>query len=104
MSTDIPSINALDQPAFVATLGHLFEHSPWVAERTWARRPFRDAAHLEVELRATMRAAGGTARADPRPSRPRRPAGPGAAADGRIDPRAGQRRSRRARRRRAGAI
>ena len=56
----MPSLTALnlaDRAAFTATLGHLFEHSPWVAEATWARRPFRDAAHLHAELCATMRAA-----------------------------------------------
>ncbi|HVU25994.1 MAG TPA: 2-oxo-4-hydroxy-4-carboxy-5-ureidoimidazoline decarboxylase [Opitutus sp.] len=49
--------NALDRAGFTTVLGHLFEHSPWVAEETWARRPFRDAAHLHAELCATMRAA-----------------------------------------------
>jgi 2-oxo-4-hydroxy-4-carboxy-5-ureidoimidazoline decarboxylase len=51
----IEHINALDRAGFTAALGHLFEHSPWVAEGTWARRPFRDAAHLHAELCATMR-------------------------------------------------
>ena len=50
-------VNTLDRSAFTAALGHLFEHSPWVAEETWPRRPFRDAAHLHAELCATMRAA-----------------------------------------------
>lgn len=53
----LADINALDQAAFVAVLGHLFEHSPWVAAETWVRRPFRDAAHLQAELCATMRGA-----------------------------------------------
>lgn len=53
----LDDINAFDRPAFVAALGHLFEHSPWVAEETWARRPFRDAAHLHAELCTVMRAA-----------------------------------------------
>jgi 2-oxo-4-hydroxy-4-carboxy-5-ureidoimidazoline decarboxylase len=53
----LPEINALERGAFVAALGHLFEHSPWIAEETWARRPFRDAAHLHAELCATMRGA-----------------------------------------------
>ena len=57
MSTDLPSLNALDRGAFVRALGHLFEHSPWVAEETWPRRPFRDAGHLHRELCATMRGA-----------------------------------------------
>jgi 2-oxo-4-hydroxy-4-carboxy-5-ureidoimidazoline decarboxylase len=40
-------INALDTAAFVARLGHVFEHAPWVAERVAAQRPFasRDDLH-----------------------------------------------------------
>jgi len=40
-------INALDQPAFVARLGTLFEDSPWIAAFAWHARPFasRDALH-----------------------------------------------------------
>ncbi len=53
----ISELNQLPQAAFTAALGHLFEHSPWVAEETWARRPFRDASHLHAELCASMRAA-----------------------------------------------
>jgi 2-oxo-4-hydroxy-4-carboxy-5-ureidoimidazoline decarboxylase len=53
----LAELNALDRAAFTATLGHLFEHSSWVAEDTWARRPFRDAQHLHTELCAAMRAA-----------------------------------------------
>ena len=53
----LDSLNALDRAAFTAALGHLFEHSPWVADETWPRRPFRDAVHLHVELCATMRSA-----------------------------------------------
>lgn len=50
-------LNALDRAAFTAALGHLFEHSPWVAEAAWGRRPFRDATHLHAELGAAMRGA-----------------------------------------------
>ncbi len=53
----LAALNVLDRAAFVAVLGHLFEHSPWVAEETWAKRPFRDAAHLHGALSATMHAA-----------------------------------------------
>ncbi|MBL9200982.1 MAG: 2-oxo-4-hydroxy-4-carboxy-5-ureidoimidazoline decarboxylase [Opitutaceae bacterium] len=53
----LAEINALDRAAFTAGLGHLFEHSPWVAEETWVRRPFRDATHLHTELCAAMRGA-----------------------------------------------
>ena len=53
----LSELNACERAAFVGMLGHLFEHSPWVAEETWPRRPFRDAAHLHAELCATMRSA-----------------------------------------------
>jgi len=55
--TSLAEINRLDQTRFVAALGHLFEHSPWVAEETWARRPFREAEQLHAALCATMRSA-----------------------------------------------
>jgi 2-oxo-4-hydroxy-4-carboxy-5-ureidoimidazoline decarboxylase len=50
-------LNKIDAAAFVAALGHLFEHSPWVAERTWPQRPFANAEALHAALCATMRAA-----------------------------------------------
>ena len=53
----ISELNDADQAAFTAALGHLFEHSPWVAEETWDRRPFRDASHLHAALCGTMLAA-----------------------------------------------
>jgi len=53
----VTQLNSLDRAAFVAAIGNLFEHSPWVAEETWPKRPFRDAAHLHGALSATMHAA-----------------------------------------------
>jgi 2-oxo-4-hydroxy-4-carboxy-5-ureidoimidazoline decarboxylase len=53
----LADLNAGDRSAFVAALGHLFEHSPWVAAETFDRRPFRDPAQLHAALGATMRAA-----------------------------------------------
>lgn len=53
----IDIINSLDRAAFAAALGHLFEHSPWVAEETWAKRPFASVETLHAALCATMRAA-----------------------------------------------
>jgi 2-oxo-4-hydroxy-4-carboxy-5-ureidoimidazoline decarboxylase len=38
----IDSVNALPRDAFVAAFGDIAEHSPWVAERAGARRPFAD--------------------------------------------------------------
>lgn len=43
MTNAIPfpdALNAAPQPDFVAALGFLFEHSPWVVERAAAHRPF----------------------------------------------------------------
>jgi len=57
--TALTELNGLDRPAFTAALGHLFEHSPWVAEETWVQRPFHDERHLYAELCATMRRATG---------------------------------------------
>lgn len=39
-----------DKQAFVARFGAVFEHSPWVAERAWERRPFAslDALHAAM--------------------------------------------------------
>ncbi len=36
----LDAVNQMDRETFVATLGWAFEHSPWVAERAWARKPF----------------------------------------------------------------
>jgi len=57
MPTSLNHLNSADQPAFTAALGHLFEHSPWVAEETWLKRPFASAEALHAALCATMRAA-----------------------------------------------
>ena len=53
----LSDLNQADRAAFTAALGHLFEHSPWVAEQTWLKRPFGDAAQLHAGLCVTMRTA-----------------------------------------------
>ena len=53
MKNKISQINALAVPAFTELLGGVFEHSPWIAERAAAKRPFADRAALpwgHVEL------------------------------------------------------
>lgn len=57
MPPTLETLNASDRAGFTAALGHLFEHSPWVAAETWPRRPFRDATHLHQALCTTMRGA-----------------------------------------------
>jgi 2-oxo-4-hydroxy-4-carboxy-5-ureidoimidazoline decarboxylase len=46
----LAEINAMTRDQFVAALGWIFEDSPWVAERTWAHRPFssREALHRSM--------------------------------------------------------
>lgn len=43
-------MNSLGKQEFVARLGGVFEHSPWIAEQAWQRRPFRsvDALHATM--------------------------------------------------------
>jgi 2-oxo-4-hydroxy-4-carboxy-5-ureidoimidazoline decarboxylase len=46
----IGELNALDRAGFVAALGWIFEASPWVAERSWAARPFADIEALHAAM------------------------------------------------------
>ena len=54
---DLKRLNELPQSEFVAVLGGIFEHSPWVAERTAAHRPFASRAQLIDTMRAVVQAA-----------------------------------------------
>ena len=42
----LEEVNSLGKREFVARLGGVFEHSPWIAERAWRRRPFRSLEDL----------------------------------------------------------
>jgi 2-oxo-4-hydroxy-4-carboxy-5-ureidoimidazoline decarboxylase len=42
----IAHLNSLERAAFVAAIGWVFEHSPWVAERAWEARPFANVEQL----------------------------------------------------------
>ena len=49
-------LNALTKDAFVAAVGHVFEHSLWIAERTWnTSRPFTSLADLHEKLAAIVK-------------------------------------------------
>ncbi len=50
-------LNALSQTDFTAALAGIFEHSPWIPEATWPRRPFATVADLHAALCATLAAA-----------------------------------------------
>lgn len=46
----LASLSAADRDTFVAVVGGVFEHSPWVAEQAWTSRPFAtvDALHAAM--------------------------------------------------------
>jgi 2-oxo-4-hydroxy-4-carboxy-5-ureidoimidazoline decarboxylase len=47
---DLDALNAMPAQDFVAALGGVFEHSPWVAEAVVDRRPFADTAALHAGM------------------------------------------------------
>lgn len=47
-------INRMDRLEFVETFGAVYEHSPWVAERALARRPFANRAALVAAMQAVL--------------------------------------------------
>jgi 2-oxo-4-hydroxy-4-carboxy-5-ureidoimidazoline decarboxylase len=54
---DIETVNRMDRKAFVDAFGGVFEHSPWIAERAWAARPFASPAALHAAMIEVVRAA-----------------------------------------------
>ena len=57
------SLNAADEAAFVAALGDIYEHAPWVARARLAQRPFATLAalHRRDDAMPCARAAGAAA-------------------------------------------
>ena len=51
-------IDSLARDEFVRVIGPVFEHSSWIADETWARRPFASVDQLHAQLRETVKAAG----------------------------------------------
>ena len=54
---DITTVNRMRHAEFVAAFGDIFEHSPWVADRTYAARPFADRDALHAAMVAAVQAA-----------------------------------------------
>ena len=54
----LPALNSGTRDFFVATLGGVFEHSPWVAEQAWAQRPFASLDGLHAAMVEALSAAG----------------------------------------------
>src|SRR6188474_2791737 len=51
---NLSELNGLDCAAFVRVIGPVFEHSPWIAERTWPQRPFASVEALHQALCGTV--------------------------------------------------
>jgi 2-oxo-4-hydroxy-4-carboxy-5-ureidoimidazoline decarboxylase len=50
----INQINSQSKEDFVKTIGPVFEHSPWIAEAAWSKRPFASVEHLHEALCQTV--------------------------------------------------
>jgi 2-oxo-4-hydroxy-4-carboxy-5-ureidoimidazoline decarboxylase len=53
----IEQLNALSREHFVAALGHIYEHSPWIAEGAWNSRPFLSLGDLAGKMNAVVESA-----------------------------------------------
>src|SRR5882724_2552530 len=53
----IDKINSLTREQFVADIGWVFEHSPWVAERAWETRPFSDGSQIHAAMKQVVNSA-----------------------------------------------
>ena len=51
-------MNALGEREFVERFGGVFEHSPWVAQRAWSRRPFGSVDALHEAMMQVLAEAG----------------------------------------------
>ena len=50
MTITLEQLNATSQAEFTALLDGTYEHSPWVAEAAWVKRPFPSLAALKLAL------------------------------------------------------
>src|SRR5260221_8897776 len=57
----LDQLNSSSQAQFAALLDGIYEHSPWIAEKAWAKRPFATLAQLKHALVTVLRDAGGDA-------------------------------------------
>jgi 2-oxo-4-hydroxy-4-carboxy-5-ureidoimidazoline decarboxylase len=53
----LEQLNAASRAEFVAALGDVFEHAPWVAERAYAARPFASVTALHDAMMDVVRTA-----------------------------------------------
>jgi 2-oxo-4-hydroxy-4-carboxy-5-ureidoimidazoline decarboxylase len=50
----LADVNSFDRERFTQALGWIFENSPWVAERAFAAKPFRDIEALHRAMKAQV--------------------------------------------------
>ena len=50
----LSEINALDRAAFCKCLGGIVEHSPWIADAAWEKRPFASLDALHAAMVAAL--------------------------------------------------
>jgi 2-oxo-4-hydroxy-4-carboxy-5-ureidoimidazoline decarboxylase len=53
----LEELNAASRAEFIAAVGDIFEHAPWVAERAYAARPFAGVGALHEAMMLAVRAA-----------------------------------------------
>lgn len=54
MKIDFPEVNSLSLDAFTDLLGEVYEDSPWVATKSWEKRPFASLPELARALQETV--------------------------------------------------
>ncbi|WLV25840.1 2-oxo-4-hydroxy-4-carboxy-5-ureidoimidazoline decarboxylase [Aciduricibacillus chroicocephali] len=50
----LEELNQKDQQGFVGAVGSILEHSPWVAEQTWVKRPFSSVDEMFAIMEKTV--------------------------------------------------
>ena len=50
----LAQVNAFSREDFVCVIGPVFEDSPWIAETTWSKRPFKSIEQLHKALCKTV--------------------------------------------------
>ena len=53
----LQEVNRLARAQFVAALGAVFEHSPWIAQQAFAQRPFANVEQLHAKMMQAVLAA-----------------------------------------------
>ena len=56
--TGLTQLNSLARDEFTRVVGPVFEHSPWIAEAAWQKRPFASVEALHLALCEIVRTAG----------------------------------------------